>query len=203
MAEHRSSGAKRPGARGRIPQPPPVENGVLGTAIFLATEAMLFAALISAFLILRAGSPAWPPPGQPRLPVAVSGLNTLVLLASALTMWRATVAARRRERGAALGWLGATAFLGTAFLAVQGSEWARLLGYGLRASSGVYGGTFYTLIGFHAVHMLAAVLVLLWVLVRTAGGGVERSGARFDACRLYWLFVVGVWPILYALVYLA
>jgi cytochrome c oxidase subunit 3 len=182
---------------------PPVENGVLGMAIFLATEAMLFAALVSAFLILRAGSAAWPPPGQPRLPVAVTGVNTLVLLASAFTMWRAAEAGRGRERDAALRWLSVTALLGAVFLAVQGTEWTRLVAHGLRASSGVYGSTFYTLIGFHGVHVLAAVLALVYVLARVAGNGVEHSAVTLETCRLYWLFVVGVWPILYGLVYLA
>lgn len=50
--------------------------------VFLASEVMLFAALVSAFLVLRAEAAAWPPPGQPRLPVTVSGLNTVVLLCS-------------------------------------------------------------------------------------------------------------------------
>jgi cytochrome c oxidase subunit 3 len=185
-----------------VGRPRPVENGVLGMAIFLATEAMLFAALISAFLILRAGSAAWPPPGQPRLPVALTGLGTLVLLASAFTMWQAAETSRRAERDRVLGWLGATALLGTTFLTVQGTEWVRLFEHGLRASSGVYGGTFYTLIGCHALHVLAAVLTLLYVLARTARRGLEPGRATLDACRLYWLFVVGVWPILYALVYL-
>jgi heme/copper-type cytochrome/quinol oxidase subunit 3 len=191
-----------PPVREAIPRARPVENGVLGMAIFLATEAMLFAALISSFLILRAGSAAWPPPGQPRLPVALTGLNTLVLLASGWTMWRAAESTRRGERSAVLRWIGATALLGTIFLIVQGAEWVRLLGYGLGASSSVYGGMFYTLIGCHALHVLAAVLALFYVLARTVGRRLQPTSATLDACRLYWLFVVGVWPILYVLVYL-
>lgn len=179
-----------------------VDNAVLGMALFLATEIMLFAGLVSGLLILRAGSAVWPPPDQPRLPALVTALNTLVLLLSAYTMTRAT--SRRPQPAAArVGRLIDTALLGMAFLAVQGVEWWRLLRYGLHASSSLYGATFYTIIGCHAAHVVVAVVALA-VLV-----GRARSAARrrqplpaLDAYRLYWLFVVGIWPILYVLVYL-
>ena len=93
--------------------------------------------------------------------------------------------------------------LGTIFLVVQGAEWVRLIGYGLDATSTTYGGTFYTLIGCHALHVLVGVAVLLAVL-RGAIQGRYSSRARgtIEAGRLYWFFVVGVWPVLYVLVYL-
>ncbi|HUI26024.1 MAG TPA: cytochrome c oxidase subunit 3, partial [Candidatus Kryptonia bacterium] len=124
-------------------------NAVIGTLAFVGSEAMFFAGLISAFLVLRAGSEAWPPVDQPRLPIVVTTINTLILLASGYTMQRAVRAARAAERHALSEWLGATLLLGALFLAVQGSEWLRLLSYGLYASSGLYGATFYTLIGAH------------------------------------------------------
>jgi heme/copper-type cytochrome/quinol oxidase subunit 3 len=182
---------------------PVVENGVLAMAVFLGTEAMLFAGLISAFLILRAGTALWPPADQPRLPVAVTGVNSIVLLLSGYTMQRAARASRARCQAETLRWLGATAGLGVSFLLVQGAEWVQLIRHGLRASSSQYGATFYTLIGCHAVHMLAAVVTLVVVLaVIRRGHGRERGQARIEVCRLYWLFVVGVWPVLYVLVYL-
>jgi heme/copper-type cytochrome/quinol oxidase subunit 3 len=194
-----SAGGPPPPARRQV-----VESGVLAMAVFLGTEAMLFAALISAFLILRAGAPLWPPADQPRLPVAVTGMNTALLLLSAYTMQRAATASQQGRRGAeAVRWLTATALLGTSFLFVQGVEWVRLIGHGLRASSSQYAGTFYTLIGCHAVHVLAAVVtlgVLLGWIVRRRG--IEQCQTQVAVCRLYWLFVVAVWPILYILVYL-
>lgn len=173
-------------------------------AAFLGTEAMLFAGLISAFLILRASAASWPPADQPRLPVAVTGLNTAVLLVSGYTMQRAAGESRRRRRTAAVRWLAATAVLGASFLLVQGVEWVQLIRHGLRASSSPYGGTFYTLIGCHAVHVLAAVITLVVLLAwigRTRR--IERWQTPIAVCRLYWLFVVAVWPLLYVLVYLA
>jgi len=172
-------------------------------AIFLGTETMVFAALISAFLILRAGSGTWPPPAQPRLPVGITGLNTVVLLCSAYTMRRATAASRVERNADMVQWLGATAILGVTFLGVQGIEWVRLLEFGLRASSSLYGATFYTLIGCHGLHVFVAViglLAVLWGVLRVRPAG--RRDVRLEVCQLYWLFVVGIWPILYVLVYL-
>jgi cytochrome c oxidase subunit 3 len=193
--------AGRPkGSRGRGPTIP---NAVIGTLVFLGAEAMFFGGLISAFLVLRAGNEVWPPPDQPRLPVAVTAVNTLILLSSAYTMRRAADGVRR-DRGQALRqWLAATAALGTLFLCVQGVEWIRLVSYGLSATSSTYGGTFYTLIGCHGLHVFGGVIVLLGVLRNALRGRYSaRSCAAVEATRLYWLFVVGVWPILYVLVYL-
>jgi len=208
-AEDRASAPSRPrrvyadgGRSGPRRQARAVENGVLGMAIFLGAETMVFAGLISGFLILRAGAGTWPPAGQPRLPVAITGLNTLVLLFSAYTMRRATAASRAEHSVEMTRWLRATAALGLTFLAVQGTEWLRLLGFGLRASSSVYGATFYTLIGCHGLHVLAAVIGLLVLLRARRAPAVERRSARLQVCQLYWLFVVAVWPILYTLVYL-
>lgn len=180
----------------------PLPNGVVGMAVFLGTETMLFAGLVSAYLILRAGSLAWPPPDQPRLPVGVTAVNTLFLLASAWTMQRAFRAIRRPHLfSEPLRWVAATAALGAVFLAVQGYEWIRLLRYGLRMSSSLYGAAFYTVVGAHGLHVLAAVVAL--VAVAIAGVLRPRTLApRLEALRLYWFFVVGVWPVLYVLVYL-
>jgi heme/copper-type cytochrome/quinol oxidase subunit 3 len=183
---------------------PPIEHGMLAMAVFLATEVMLFAGLISAFIVLRAGADAWPPPGQPRLPVAATGANTAVLLLSAYTMQRSIGACRAGRGLAGLRWLAATTALGAAFLLVQGVEWIRLIRYGLTMSSSVYGSTFYTLIGCHGLHVLAAVVALAVVLGQAVRGTVTvpRTRRRLEVCRLYWSFVVGIWPILYVLVYL-
>ena len=184
-------------------QEPLINKGILGMTLFLGTEAMFFAGLISAFLILRAGSAVWPPPDQPRLPTGLTGFNTILLLFSGFTMYAALRVLRKGRAGALVGWLAVTAALGITFLGVQGYEWVRLLGYGLSVSSGVYGATFYTLIGAHGIHVLAAVVALLFVLMRA--GRRRYTMARRDGvtiCLMYWLFVVGVWPVLYILVYL-
>ena len=178
-------------------------RAVLGMRFFLGSEAVLFAALIAAYLALRTQADTWPPPGQPRLPLMVTGLNTVVLLASGLAVRRALRAAQIADRVSCRRWLAATLGLGLIFLAVQGSEWVRLIGFGLRVSSGTYGGMFYSLIGMHALHVLVAGGVLAAVLWRDRSPRLPRARLVDVAVgHLYWSFVVAVWPLLYALVYL-
>lgn len=183
---------------------PPLAHGIVGVAIFVATEVMFFGGLITGFLILRAGAMAWPPPGQPRLPLAATGVNTLVLIASGFSMHRALSAIRKDRRSELLRWLLVTALLGAVFLAVQGFEWLRLLRYGLTLTSGLYGATFYTLIGAHGLHVAGAMIALSVVFRRASAGrySTARHGG-VEACFIYWSFVVVLWPVLYALVYLS
>jgi cytochrome c oxidase subunit 3 len=181
---------------------PLLPSGVLGMAIFIVTEIMFFAGLISAFLVLRAQAMTWPPFDQPRLPVVVTGVNTAVLLASGWTMLRAQAALRRSQDGL-VRWLGLTALLGALFVAVQGYEWVRLIHFGLTTSSSLYGATFYTLVGAHGLHVLAALVVLVIVLRGAAAGWFQPGDVvALEPYRMYWLFVVGIWPVLYVLVYL-
>lgn len=184
-------------------EPQPVQNALLGMILFLGTDFMFFAALIGAFLVFRLGSTDWPPPGQPRLPLLVTGANTAILLASGLTMYRALRSRRQREQREQRRWLTVTAILGATFLAVQGSEWIRLVGFGLTMSSSVYGSIFYTLIGCHAVHVLGAVIWLLIVMLLARRGHFEaKPGVALQLAGMYWFLVVALWPILYVLVYL-
>jgi heme/copper-type cytochrome/quinol oxidase subunit 3 len=192
-----------PGPR-REPEPGPLlENARLGMLVFLAGEAMFFAGLIGAYLVARVGATVWPPPFQPRLPVEVTGLNTLLLLASSVTMARAVKAIRRGDQAGLARGLAQTALLGLLFLSIQGYEWARLVHFGLTAASGMYGAAFYTLIGTHGAHVLAAVIWLSIVLLRATRRRYRPgSHAGVAVCGMYWHFVVGLWPILYILVYL-
>lgn len=190
------------GDQNRIP--PPVSNAHLGMLVFLGAEAMFFAGLIGAFLVFRLGSATWPPPGQPYLPVGVTSVNTAILLFSAYTMHRANHAIGCGDRRWLKRWLVVTALLGMVFLGVQGYEWIRLVDFGLTWSTGPYGSTFYTLIGLHGAHVFGAVL---WLLVVLAGARANRYSAErrtgVELCGMYWFFVVGLWPILFTLVYLS
>ncbi|MBI2357301.1 MAG: heme-copper oxidase subunit III [Deltaproteobacteria bacterium] len=192
------------------PPLPPVEREVpvistarLALLMFLAAEAMFFSGLIGAFLVFRLGSAVWPPPFQPRLPVEVTGVNTVILLASGVTVNLALRAIRAGSIRYLTRWLLTTALLGGIFLAVQGYEWIRLIRFGLGVWSGVYGATFYTLVGCHGVHVLGAVLWLLAVAVMARRGRfTARHHTGVELCAIYWTFVVALWPVLYGLVYL-
>lgn len=182
---------------------PRLDNMRLAMLMLMSGEVMFFAGLVSAYFVLRTGAAVWPPPLQPRLPVAVTAINTAVLLGSSVFMRRAMRALGRGDRAALVGRLGAAAGLGALFLAIQGFEWARLVRFGLTMSSGVFGATFYTLIGAHAVHVLGALVWLAVVLALATAGRVApgREGVA-RACAMYWHFVVGLWPVLYVAVYL-
>jgi heme/copper-type cytochrome/quinol oxidase subunit 3 len=201
---------KAPAFGGGPPAGPPVRssepilnNAKLGVIMMLGAEAMFFAGLIGAFIVFRLAAEHWPPPFQPRLPVGVTGVNTVILLISAITMHFSVSAARAGNIGGAKRHLTLTAALGTLFLLIQGSEWIKLLHFGLTVTSSVYGGLFYTLIGAHGVHVLGALAWLAVVYARARRGcysGKDYTGLQI--CGMYWTFVVALWPVLYGLVYL-
>lgn len=180
----------------------PSRNAKLGMAMFLGVETMFFAGLIAAFLYLRLNASEWPPASQPRLPVFVTGINTLLLLASGFTMWRVQGPAARQDSGRPARGLGMTFLLGTVFLVVQGYEWARLVRFGLTFSSGSYGATFYTLIGLHGLHVLGALTWLAALQLAAKKKRLAPHHPRVFLCAMYWYFVVALWPVLYGLVYL-
>jgi heme/copper-type cytochrome/quinol oxidase subunit 3 len=172
--------------------------------LVIAGDVMLFAGLLFAFWALRLAAPVWPPPLQPRLPLGVTALNTLVLMASALAVLHAGRGLRRQNRARLMRGLGTAALLGALFLAIQGYEWVRLVEFGLTVSSSTYGSLFYTLIGIHALHVAVALgwLALTFRLARR-GRVAGTSAAAVRACALYWYFVVALWPLLYVSLYLA
>jgi heme/copper-type cytochrome/quinol oxidase subunit 3 len=159
---------------------PVVSSAVLGTLIFVICEAMLFAGFMSAHAIVRTSDlGAWPPPGQPRLPVQETAFNTLALLASGVLLWQAQRALRRAPDRAPRFLLGA-------------------MGLTLTASN--HGSFFYLIVGAHALHAIAALIALGYVyrLLRSD----RLVPERFHAAGVFWYFVVGLWPILYVQVYL-
>ncbi|MFO1464478.1 MAG: cytochrome c oxidase subunit 3 [bacterium] len=181
---------------------PLLPSGTLAMVFFLFSETMFFAGLISAYLVLRSGFEVWPPAGQPRLPVAATAFNTALLLASGLTMLRAAKRAARPFAADLRLWLGLTLALGGGFLLLQGYEWVRLLSFGLTTTSSVYGGTFYLLIGAHALHVLGALVFLAVVFAKTRPfSTAPKSHHLVKLAAMYWLFVVLLWPVLYGLVY--
>ena len=185
------------------PRRPPLDNVRLAMLFLICGEVMFFGGLVSAFLVLRVTAAVWPPPLQPRLPIGVTSVNTVVLLASSVAMAAALRALRDGEARVLVRRLGLAAGLGGVFLLVQGYEWVRLVQFGLTLSSDAYGTTFYTLIGAHAAHVLGA---LVWVavvaLLAARGRFTDGRTGPLRACAIYWHFVVALWPALFVAVYL-
>ena len=178
---------------------PLIPSAVMGMLIFVLTELMLFSGLISAFVIVRAGAMIWPPPGQPRLPLQATAFNTLVLLASGVALF---LAQRRffRDREAARRPLLLAMLLGACFVVFQGVEWVRLIGQGLTLTSSTLGSFFYLIVGLHALHAIAALGVLVYTWRRLERGWLAQD--QLAAAQVFWYFVVGLWPVVYGVVYL-
>ncbi len=183
----------------------PISSGLLGMIFLLATEAMLFAGFISSFIVNKSATTIWPPIGQPRLPIVVTLISTLILIASGIIY---TFFARKYK--ASVGntstqiYLIVSALLGAAFVSIQGYEWIQLLSFGLTSRANLYGAYFYMIIGIHALHVAVGLALLLYLLFFVnSDASVERIKDRIVFTGAYWYFVVAIWPILYYLVYLS
>lgn len=180
----------------------PVDRVRLGVLLFIGSEAMLFSGLLAVYTAFRFGNLTWPS-AHLYLPVRVTWVNTFFLLLSCYTMHRALVVGKAGNQQKMITFLSITAWLGTLFLCIQGYEWIQLIHDGLTIRTGVYGATFYILIGCHALHVLAAVIWLLivtWLAMKGRFPATRFIGV--EVCGMYWYFVGGLWVILFALVYL-
>jgi len=127
----------------------------------------------------------------------------VLLLASSFTITRAGARLGRDDRRGALLWLFATIALGAAFLLGQGNEYRHLVAENVTPARNLFGTTFYTLTGFHGLHVLVGLVALLIA----AGVGVKgrltaRGHGGFEAVALYWHFVDGVWVVVFSVIYL-
>lgn len=180
---------------------PLLSSGVAGMLIFIFTEAMFFAGLISAHAIVRSqvAGQLWPPYGQPRLPVEQTAVNSLALLLSGALLVLAWFLHRRKPSRAKIPLL-LSLLLGTAFVVFQGVEWMALLADGLTIQSSTYGGFFYLIVGAHAIHAVGALGALVWAVRKLDRD--ELTASQLGTVSAFWYFVVLVWPILYLKVYL-
>jgi cytochrome c oxidase subunit III len=177
-----------------------VPSGLLGMVIFVGTEVMFFAGLISAFTISKAGAPrdAWNLPAGHVLPLAATAVNTAALFVSGALLWIAGRQYRGRSSVATQTLLAAI-FFGALFVMLQGREWVGLIGRGVTLRSSALGAFFYVIVGTHAVHAVAALagLGVAWWRLRAG----RLSYGFFLAAQTFWYFVVLIWPVIYARVY--
>lgn len=186
--------------------------------LFLASDAMGFVGLISAYIVLRWSNPAatWIPSegdwsvagegstkGLPHLAPILTGINTFILILSSFTMVLALDACQRGDRARLLRWLAATAIGGMVFLGVQVYEYSHLLHQGLAMWHHPYGATFYMCTGFHGAHVLTGVIYLwcIWANALKGKYGAANS-SPVELVGLFWHFVDLVWIILFTIMYL-
>jgi len=214
---------------------PPTSTGLdhkkVAVWAFIGSECMLFASLISTYMIYKGRSvvgpyphdpcPVGPPPGcsvarNAILNIPVTSASTFVLLMSSLAMVLALAAVEEKDRpmptGAKWGdralrssklWLWMTAILGTTFLGFQAYEFTSFVHEGLTIRTNLFGSTFFTLTGFHGAHVTAGVIWLLTLLAIDYKRGLRpRDAVNVDIAALYWHFVDVVWIAIFTLVYL-
>jgi cytochrome c oxidase subunit 3 len=191
------------------------EASTLGMWLFLLTEVLFFGGLFMAYMLYRVWYFEAFSEASRDLDIVLGGFNTVVLIASSLTMALAVRAAQTSQRRELVTWLLATILLGCVFLGVKVVEYEHKFAVGhvpgpnfhsessLAAQQQIFFSLYFTMTGLHALHMIVGVGLML-VIVRMALKG------RFDAnyytpvemSGLYWHFVDLVWIYLFPLLYL-
>jgi heme/copper-type cytochrome/quinol oxidase subunit 3 len=179
----------------------------VGMWVFLATDAMGFGGLLLAEALLRARASTWPDPAL-RLDRSLAAGLTFVLLASGATMTAALGAAREGRVAAARRLLLATATLGLVFVLGQAVEFrALVVDRHVRLTTDHAAGLFFVLTGYHGLHVLAGVVMLVTRRIPLDGvSGGQRPPAMIpglEVVALYWQFVDVVWIVIFAVLYLA
>jgi len=179
-----------------------ISNEKLAMWCFLASECMLFGALISAYLLYRGKSVSGPTPHQ-LFDIPFTSVSSFVLLMSSLTMVLALAAIQRNDHRRLRMWLLATALLGTTFIAGQIYEFTSFIREGLTIKTNLFGSSFFVLTGFHGVHVTLGIVMLLslWSLSLRGKLGSDRTEA-VEIAGLYWHFVDVVWIVIFTVVYL-
>lgn len=189
-------------------------TALLGMTIFCASWAMLFAALFFAYGVVRVNAHVWPPVDQPRLPLALPGLATLLLAGVSALLHLAPRTFRRGPGGIDDGidgsivdqtagrrralLVGGAALLGGAFLALQMQVWTTLFAAGLRPDTGTYASVFWGFTVFHALHVVVGLAGLAFLTVQVARA---REGLGLRLWTLYFHLVGAVWALMYLTIY--
>ena len=170
--------------------------------LFLASECLLFGALISTYVLYRGRSVEGPFPHDV-FDIPYTSVSAFVLLASSLTMVLALSAAQEGDKGRTRLWLLATAVLGMVFVGGQVYEFTVFYHEGLKLSTNLFGTTFYVLTGFHGVHVTVGILMLLSLVGLSYAERLPADPSfPIEMVGLYWHFVDIVWIVIFTVVYL-
>ena len=179
----------------------PQDRGRVGMACLIFAESAFFSIFLVAYLFYIGKSASGPQPAEVLdLPV----MATACLLSSSGTIAVALRALAADRMPRFLIAFGATIALGVAFLGFTAQEWQRLIFVdGLTLRTNLFGTTFYSLVGFHAAHVLLGVLMMASVAALGLAGRVSSEHApRVDLVGWYWHFVDAVWLAVLTVVYL-
>jgi heme/copper-type cytochrome/quinol oxidase subunit 3 len=176
-----------------------------GMVWLIATEATLFAGLIASYFYLRFRSaPEWPPGGieapELQLPIIMSA----ILLSSSIPVHWAETSIKKGRQGGLRAGLGLGFILGVVFLGITlGIEWPETLHH-FTPRTNAYGSLYYTVTGFHLMHVIVGLVMNLWVQVRAWKGAYdENRHVSVQNFTMYWHFVDVVWVFVFATIYLS
>ena len=177
------------------------KKALLATLLFLCSEAIFFACLIAAYVYYTGSSPEGPNAHKVLDPLKTA-FYTVCLLSSSVTVYLAERAHRRGKRGLSA-WLAATMFLGAVFLYGEMQEYRKLLHENVTVSRDLFGSTYYTLTGFHALHVTVGLILLGTMLVISLRRRVGKpQKAALECISYYWHFVDLVWVVVFSVIYL-
>ena len=179
-----------------------LSNNKLGMWLFLGSECLLFGGLISTYMLYRGRTQQGPKPEQ-IYDIPFTSISSFILLMSSLTMVLAVSASKNGDVHRARLWLCSTAALGSLFVGGQVYEFTAFYREGLGFTTSLFGSSFYTLTGFHGVHVSVGIIMLISLVVITLRGRIDGDRAEvIDIVGLYWHFVDIVWIVIFTLVYL-
>jgi len=174
----------------------------MAVGVFILSESIFFLLLVIAYINfhIEGGKIAT---AARALDFHSAVVFSLFLFASSFTLWRAESNLRRQHRTRVSVWLGLTVILGAVFLFGQGREYLDLIHRHITISRDLFGTTFFTLTGFHGLHVLTGLLLLIIVLALTLFGRAdEPRESALGAIGYYWHFVDAVWVVIFSVVYL-
>jgi cytochrome c oxidase subunit 3/cytochrome o ubiquinol oxidase subunit 3 len=179
-----------------------LSNEKLAMWVFLGSDCLLFGGLISTYLLLRHRSVGGLGPNDV-FDIPFTSVSSFVLLMSSLTMALGVAAIVRGDVRRNRAWLATTAMLGAVFIGGQVYEFTTFYREGLGYTTNIFGSAFYTLTGFHGVHVSVGIIMLMSLLVMSLRGhlGPEKAEA-VEIVGLYWHFVDIVWILIFTIVYL-
>jgi heme/copper-type cytochrome/quinol oxidase subunit 3 len=179
-----------------------LSNNKMAMWLFLGSECLLFGGLISTYMLYRGRSAGGPGPDQV-YDIPFTSISSFVLLMSSLTMVLAVSSAVRKDDRRTTLWLTVTALLGATFVGGQVYEFTSFYREGLGFTTSLFSSSFFTLTGFHGVHVTVGIIMLLALTGIIKRGRIPGDKAEVvELVGLYWHFVDIVWIVIFTLVYL-
>lgn len=174
-------------------------NSKFGFIVFLLSETVIFLSFFAGYIVYKTTTTDWYPAGVTGLAVEDPRINTIVLVSSSFVIYVAERYLHDKKLWGFRLFLLITMAMGGYFLYGQAIEW---LGLSFGLTSGLFGGTFYLLTGFHGLHVLTGILLQLLMLIRSfIPGNYDDGFFGVESTSLFWHFVDVIWIVLFVLIY--